>query len=169
MLNAVGRLQITPRQEITPRRAARTIQTAMIRIEKNFRHGHARNCTSSYPASSEVDASRQAHRQQRHGHCSGNSVGISILQNRQTPAHTDRDAEKQRHAEPQTQTRAHTEDRRTETATRGDRDRGAQTQRHTQTQKRTQRHADTGARACTQRRRCWSMATATATTATCKT
>ena len=147
MLKAIGRLQITPRHGITPRRAARTIQTAMIQIEKNFRHGHARNCTSSYQASSEVDASRRACRQQQHGRCSSNSVGISILKNRQTPAHrTD-----------------------AQTATRGDRDRGAQTQRHTQTQKRTQRHADTGARACTRRRRCWSMATATATTATCKT
>lgn len=55
-----------------------------------------------------------------------------------------------------------------ETATQGDRDRGAQTQRHTQTQKRTQRYADTGARTCARRHRCWSMATATAKTATCK-
>ena len=117
MLKAIGRLQITPRHGITPRRAARTIQTAMIQIEKNFRHGHARNCTSSYQASSEVDASRRACRQQQHGRCSSNSVGISIFKNRDRDrGHRDSDTRRQRQRRTDTETHsdaeAHTETRR---------------------------------------------------------
>ena len=33
-------LKIIPRHDITPRSAAKTIQTAMIQIEEQFRHGH---------------------------------------------------------------------------------------------------------------------------------
>ena len=49
----------------------------------------ARNCTSTYQASSELDPSKQACRRKQHGRCSSNRVGISIFSNRQTLAHKD--------------------------------------------------------------------------------